>query len=380
MVRLRQKISRDERGMLLVFVAAGFMAFLSASMLAIDVGMFMVARSQAQNAADAGALAGAVALVYDDATDKSASGPAVQSALGAATANQVMDYDVSVTPADVTFPPGDRVRVNVFRTGGRGNPVSTLVASYFGITDADVEATATAQASPANAMTCVKPFTIPDKWIEAQTPPWDPSDTFDAYDKKGNPLPNPDIYVPADQPGYTGYNAYTDKGTQLALKAGTGNNIEPSFYFAWAIPGSSGAADYRWNIGNCNTTVVGFGDLITAEPGNMVGPTRQGMQELYDLDPTAYWDTLNNKYVSTMSPSPRVVAIPVFDPVYYDTGKRNGRNADLKAVNYVGFFIEGLSGGDVLGRMTPISGLMKGSGAGPAPPGAFPRAIVCWFE
>ena len=225
-------------------------------------------------------------------------------------------------------------------------------------------------------MTCVKPFTIPDKWIENQARPWDPSNTFDAYDKNGNTLPNPDIYVPADQPGYTGYNAYTDKGTHLALKARTGNNIEPSFYFALAILDSNGAADYRWNIGNCNTTFMECGDLFTAQPGNMVGPTRQGMQDLYDLDPTAYWDTLNNKCVSTMSFSPRVVAIPVFDPVYYDTGKRNGRNADLKAVNYVGFYIEGLSGGDVLGRVTPISGLMKGCGTGPAPAGAFLRAIV----
>ena len=31
--------------------------------------------------------------------------------------------------------------------------------------------------------------------------------------------------------------------------------------------------DYRWNIANCNTTVMGYGDLLSAEPGNMVGPT-----------------------------------------------------------------------------------------------------------
>ena len=43
----------------------GMMAFLSASMLAIDVGMLMTARNQAQNSADAGALAGATALVYE---------------------------------------------------------------------------------------------------------------------------------------------------------------------------------------------------------------------------------------------------------------------------------------------------------------------------
>ena len=365
--------------MFLVVVAIGFMAFLSASMLAIDVGMFMNARSQAQNAADAGALAGAVALVFDDFTDRSPGGPAVQNALMLARANSVMNQPVSVEPQDVTFPTQERVRVTVYRTGGRGNPLATIIGQYFGVASADVTSTATAAASPANAMTCVKPFTIPDKWIETQTPPWDPSDTFDAFDKKGKPLANPDIYVPADQPGYTGYDAHSDRGTQLAVKAGTGNNIEPSFYFAWAIPGSRGAADYRWNIGNCNTTIMDFGDLLTAEPGNMVGPTRQGIQALIDRDPTAYWDTVNNRYVSTISPSPRVVAIPVFDPLYYDSGKKNGRNADLRAVNYVGFFIEGLQGGDVLGRITPISGLLKGSGAGLGLSVRFPEPS-CWLS
>ena len=49
-----------------------------------------------------------------------------------------------------------------------------------------------------------------------------------------------------------------------------------------------------------------------------------------------------------MHPSPRVVAIPLFDPVYYDTGKRNGRNAILKFVNYLGFFVERMQGNDVV--------------------------------
>ena len=45
----------DERGSTLIIVGAGFMALMAATTLAIDVGMFMTARSQAQNAADAGA-------------------------------------------------------------------------------------------------------------------------------------------------------------------------------------------------------------------------------------------------------------------------------------------------------------------------------------
>ena len=60
-----QHLRRDERGMSLVFVGASLMAFLTATTLAMDVGMFMTARSQSQNSADAGALAGATALAFD---------------------------------------------------------------------------------------------------------------------------------------------------------------------------------------------------------------------------------------------------------------------------------------------------------------------------
>ena len=58
-------------------------------MLAIDVGMLMSARSQAQNSADAGALAGAVALAYDDWDDRTATGPAVVHAIAGEAGNKV---------------------------------------------------------------------------------------------------------------------------------------------------------------------------------------------------------------------------------------------------------------------------------------------------
>lgn len=57
-----QHLNRDEHGMSFVFVGFSMMAFIAATTLAIDVGMFMNARTQAQNAADAGALAGVTAL------------------------------------------------------------------------------------------------------------------------------------------------------------------------------------------------------------------------------------------------------------------------------------------------------------------------------
>jgi Flp pilus assembly protein TadG len=376
MTRLQTRL-RDDRGMTLVMVATGMLAFLSATALAVDVGMFMVARTESQRAADAGALAGAVALGYNDPNDRTATGPAVRNAIAAATAaeNGVVNQQVSVLPEDVTFPTPTQVRVRVQRSSMRGNPLTTFFAPIFGINTVNIGAEATAEAQPANAMTCVKPFTVPDKWIETQTPPWDPTDTFDVVDNKNKPLANPDIYIPLRETGYTGYNAHTDKGTLITLKAGTGNNIFPSIYFPYSMGGVTGASEYEDNIAGCNTLMMGFNDLLLAEPGNMVGPTRSGMDTLIAKDPSARWDEYENKVISTMSPSPRVVAIPLFDPVFYDTGKQNGRNADFKVVNYMGFFIEEMQGNDVKGRITPIGGIFSGNG-GPAPVGTFPIAIV----
>src|SRR3982751_5488840 len=115
-----QHVARDERGVSLVFVTVSFMAVLSATTLAIDVGMFMNARSQAQSAADAGALAGAVALAYNSYTDRSVTGPAVVGAINTAKTNLVEGQPVSIDPPDVTFPNDpagqpNRVAVQVFR-------------------------------------------------------------------------------------------------------------------------------------------------------------------------------------------------------------------------------------------------------------------------
>ena len=381
-----QKLRRDESGMSYVFVGLGLMGFLSATMLAIDVGMLMTARNQAQNSADAGALAGATALVFDSFTDRSAGGPVVRSALTGARGNNVMRETVSVEPADVLFPTDEfgeanRVQVTVYRTSARGNPLSTLVARYFGVDTADISATATAEASRASGMTCVKPFTIPDKWREMQNPPWDGNDTYDAFDNHGQPLANPDIYIPADQPGYTGYNQESSRGQELVIRAGTGDNITVSFYFSLAMPETTGGdvvtggAEYDWNIANCNRSVMHWGDLLTTEPGNMVGPTIQGIEALIARDPTARWDTATNRVVNSSfggQQSPRVFPIPLYDPIYYDEGKRNGRNADLKTANWIGFFADHVQGNQIYGRIIPIAGIRDGS---PTPEGLTIRAI-----
>jgi hypothetical protein len=159
------------------------------------------------------------------------------------------------------------------------------------------------------------------------------------------------------------------------LKASNDTKVSPSFYNPWDLPGSTGASDYENNVATCNPAKVDIGKPMTTEPGNMVGPTAQGTAARIAQDPNAYWDTdCNCVKGSAFGISPRVVIVPLYDPLYYAQGVQNGRNASLKVANYLGFFVEQMQGNNVVGRITPVGGIIDRN-AGPAPAGAFPRVI-----
>jgi len=141
-------------------------------------------------------------------------------------------------------------------------------------------------------------------------------------------------------------------------------------------PVVTGGDEYRWNIANCNKTHYYFGDPLIQEPGAMEGPTIQGADELIARDPGAYWDTSTNRVKGSAfgTKSPRVFPIPLYDPIIYDSGKRNGRTADLVTANWIGFFLESTEGNGIWGRIIPIAGIRDA--AGPAAPMALnPKAI-----
>jgi Flp pilus assembly protein TadG len=72
--------------------------FMGMSMFVVDYGVMWLARVQAQNAADAGALAGATARAFDELTDPpAANGAAYQSAMAAATRHTVFGDIASAT-------------------------------------------------------------------------------------------------------------------------------------------------------------------------------------------------------------------------------------------------------------------------------------------
>src|SRR3954449_9511807 len=95
-LNVRRPLARDERGAVLVHVALAMLTLIAFSALAIDYGALLGARRQAQNAADAAALAGASSLAFDDPDDI----PRAQATAAAAgIANPVLGAAPSIVPA-----------------------------------------------------------------------------------------------------------------------------------------------------------------------------------------------------------------------------------------------------------------------------------------
>lgn len=368
-----------ERGAIVVYVAIALVVLLAFSSLVIDYGILWTARAQAQNVADGAAHAGAVALAFDSFDDRSAGGAAKQAALAMAASAKIWGQPPRVTPADIDFPnvPGDAdcasgsnppcVRVNVFRTAARGNPLPTVFGHFVGIASQDIQATATAKAEAANASTCVKPWIVVDRWQDNRPP----ATTFDRYDNKEQLLPDPvDVYIPPSltSPG-TGYTL-ADVGTLVMLKIGTpGDAVAPSFFFAVELPGGS---DYRGSISSCTGVPVAIGQTLESKPGNMVGPTRQGVADLLARDPNATWNTATNRVEHSCAQSanpcatisPRLVAVSLFNPDTYSQGHQTGR-FPVPLVNIMGFFVVGFdASGNVTGYIAQAPGDMTGTGVG----------------
>lgn len=384
---------RDERGAVLVQTGLALIGLLAMGTLTVDYGMLWVARRQAQNAADAAALAGAISLAFGDPDDTNR----VKSvAVATAQANTVWGEAPNVTPADVfieSCPPGAPgdpdlcVRVDVYRNQERGNPLPVWFGQLVGVAAHGVRATATAQVAMGTKATCVKPWIIPDKWDEIRptVKVWDWEDNFNRWNAQGNPqnwtLLNPaDLYRPpsGDDPG-SGFNVQTDVGTRVKLKVegwkdgdiGAGN-VRPIVICENDIGGNC----YREAIATCNARPLGIGDVVQTEPGVMVGPTTQGLAELVGNDNSTWLCADGSSsagrdcigYPSNPN-SPRLVPVPAFDVQQYmlDTiaglTKNNGRT-DVTITRMLGFFIEGWDNKEIWGRFTyyPDTGGISGGG------------------
>ena len=384
------------------------------SAFVIDYGVLWVARRQAQNSADAAAMAGAISMGFVDMDNQAL---ARESAMRVAATNRVWGAPPIITAGDVTFPacpvgsPGAGtnacIRADVFRNQTRANPLPTFFAGLVGVQNQGVQATATAEVLFGDSTECVKPFAIADKWLELRNDVgpagYSDDDSFERYAQNGNNrgalLTPADYYELPNAPGGqygpngTGYTrdsvglGGSDYGRRLVLKTGNPHDqVSPGWFQPVVLtPGQGGGNNYRNSIASCNPTVIGPGTVLEVEPGNMQGPTRQGMADLIALDPGATWNP--NLYgpgvggvqggcvgAGTCTISPRLIAVPIYNPDVFNAGTPHGRT-DITIVKVLGFFADRMQGDDVIGYLMAYPTLAR-TGTSTTPETAFVISIA----
>jgi len=297
------ELIKKEEGNVLVLSAFALVVLLGFAALAIDVGVILTARSQLQNAVDAAALAGVSGLLTSQtlATDR---------AINIAGSNDCLNQPVAINAVDVTFPTSGRVQVQ-----GR-RQLNLFFARVLGINTTNITATAVAELSPLSGTPGLRPWAIPDlNWTLGQL-------VILKSGSLGAPATNPSFYYAVDYP---------------PLNRGT------------PIPGAN---EYRDNIQDGCDGQVFVGDVLQVEPGNMAGPTRQGVDALLSQDPTASWS--GSQVAGSAFPgfsSPRIVKIPFYDPNFPPLPGRKS----VVVIGFAAFFVEGMSGNDVVGRFMKIT-------------------------
>lgn len=395
----------SERGAILVHTAIIMLFLIAFTAFVVDYGTLWASRRQAQNAADAAALAGAVTLAFDDPTlgpAGSAYAAAQQVAQrhrvwDAVPGNRVLVNDLNTDPDNHACPTWETagvtcVRVDVHRDGTNS---STQLPMFFGTlfnkTQQRLRATATAHVTGANTVRCVLPLILADRWADVydanvNTVPFTNDGIVgtggwtynDSYEKA-----NGDYYTPPYQSNTTGWTVTGDFGRQLVLHEPIG-----TYSAGWAgavdLPNGNGADVFRTNMYDCNVnnfsvgiaaeaeTCTGFGTSGTTvaqaltgclgvQTGNMSGPTGQGVDGggpvpagmgIVEQDPGARWSaTANNGRGGVVDASgnpnmdsPRIRPVPVMNPDHYVTqaASCSGTGCIVKVSNIIGFFVEGM--------------------------------------
>lgn len=248
-----------EDGFVLVFVAAGMLAFLGITALVVDVGTLALEKRRLQNACDAAALAAAQELYYTG--DES---QAHQKARQYLENNNVME-----TPAVAVDNQTRTVTVSSSRTremafirvaGINTGTVSARAKAVFGaVTKID---------GSRCAVSPLVPFGVPDCAAG---------------------------FIP---------------GEEVVLKYSAGI---PQIHgnFGGLALGGRGANNYGNNIKYGYQGTLGIGSRVLTEPGNMSGKTKSGLQYRLEQCPHTPPCTYDGGYDPDC---PRVIIVPVYKP------------------------------------------------------------------
>jgi hypothetical protein len=363
---MRSGRPKRERGMTLVLVAMCILVFLGIAALAVDVGVLYTARTSAQHAADAGALAGAFTFVDNPLAPQPAT--AVDAAVRIANQNNVLGTPAGVTAADVTVDlPNRRVTVVASRNASRGNAITLYFARVLGLTTSDIGASATAEASTTpTGGRCIKPIYIPNTALSLR------SDAATAC-TKGEIMFNP---ANGQLSAWMQAQPNQGFGALITLKPNSpANALSPSQFYALDL--GSGANTYQCVWSSClndpacgaNQSIVQCGSQYPVETGNMVGPTKQGVNALIGNPPDT-WGGIGD-YISpsgtASSTSGSLTVAPVWDNCAQTINPgTNGQQVTI--IGFVEIFVDGVQGQNVVGHVVnPMGCSGNGGGTGTGP-------------
>jgi hypothetical protein len=344
----------SERGVTLIQVAIAIFVLTGFSAFVLDYGVMWLGRGQAQNAADAGAMAGIIARLSDETGPPVSGGYTELSAQRAVAGHEVVGEAPAVVvkwepdgvgggSADACpagAPAGSKcVRVEVFRDATNGSTaLPTYFGKLFGLNTQNVRATATAQLMTANWANCIKPWMVQDKFIDQFD--IDGTGTNDVFDLGIDTYTQPGYRVPADI-----------TGIPMTLQAGDPtSSAAPGQYYRIDLTGG-GASAFLDNISGCAN----------------VSPTTT-METLPGLGPAV--DDETTPHIG------EIVPLLLFSPEEWVTAHNSTGRSTLTIVNIIGFKVLSVSGRAVTGTIAAVAGQVVSGGPTAGGLGGFVQAPV----
>ncbi len=302
------RVVRDSDGVSAVIMALVLTALMGMTAAVVDIGLLAHADRLTQNAADAAVLAGVQALPEDTTL----------------AASRASAY------ASANGDPGDTVVINVVSTDAANDSlqvtvtreVPLLFAPILGIDTGQVTGQAVAQVGSVSSVAGLLPF-----GVECPVPPC------------------------------------FQFGDPVELKLMSGNNGN---WHAIRLDGNGGNV-FEQTIVNGSNSAPAIGNWINPEPGNMRGPTVDGIGQRLNGNTQTIDDVVvppdGTGHRQILDPSsPRFVLIP------FVTDFPNGNSAPVQVTGFGVFFLQGVTGqAGVLG--TYIDSYIPGGSFGTYNPG-----------
>jgi hypothetical protein len=273
-------MNRDtRRGAVLVMAALLMVVVLSILVVVVDISRIYVLKSELQTGADAAALAGVMELAEGAPTqmvqDTAITYGGANNAGGAAVTIVAADIRCGTWDDDAGSYTNDSgtcgVQHNAVTVTARANSTNSIPGILAGIFP--IKATGRAYAAYIGASKCIKPWAIPYAKLTTTLQPL-----------------NTDTLRDLDETDIELLKQRTKDELTFTLKIGTPPDAGNfgSLYIPSSDPDApnGGANLYEYNITDCNPTLIGIGDTLETQTGNIKGPTTKGIQDLCMQDGT----------------------------------------------------------------------------------------------